>query len=279
MALNLDIHSSSSSPSSSLAVDDLEIITALRYDRTLSQSSANESCDPTDSLACQLYMLPRHNYRMLAAAREFGWPSTSQKPIHGLEGEIRTHLESTYGPGTPPDPLKIRAALSSTGNLNITSTHVAAVLPVSLFPKSLSDVISFDSPATFHIFIATIPITPSPFTRHKTTSRAQYDNARVMSLTKQSEGESASLLIELLLYNGMGEIMEGSITTPYFSRDGQWITPSAECGGNLGTTRQYALDNGLCTEGIVERSSVLVGEKIVLSNGVKGFGWGIIGQT
>ena len=262
---------------SALPAGAFEIITALRYDELLSQSILNTSCNATDPLSSRLYMLPRHKYRMLAATKDFQWSDALRRTIHDLEDQIRIHLESTYN-GKPTEPLKVRAALSSIGILNITSTKVPSVPPFCLFPKSLLDVISFDSPATFHILISMVPITPTLFTKHKTTSRAQYDDARsqVTPLIKQSEGKSTSLPIEVLLCNNAGVIMEGSITTPYFNRDGYWITPSAECGGNLGTTRQYALDNGLCREGIVERSTVKVGEMVVLSNGVRGFGWGII---
>ena len=70
--------------------------------------------------------------------------------------------------------------------------------------------------------------------------------------------------------------MEGTITTPYLLRAGEWITPSAQCGGNLGTTRRYALEAGLCKESIVMRESVQAGEKVVLSNGVRGYGWGYV---
>ncbi len=76
--------------------------------------------------------------------------------------------------------------------------------------------------------------------------------------------------------NRNGEIMEGSITTPYFLRAREWITPSAQCGGNLGTTRRYALEAGLCKESIIMRESIQAGEKVVLSNGVRGFGWGYV---
>lgn len=44
----------------------------------------------------------------------------------------------------------------------------------------------------------------------------------------------------------------------------------------MGTTRRYALEQGLCEEGIVMKDSIKVGEKVVLSNGVRGFGWGIV---
>lgn len=70
--------------------------------------------------------------------------------------------------------------------------------------------------------------------------------------------------------------MEGTLTTPYFFRDGRWITPAEECGGNRGTTRRWALDAGLCEEGVLRRESVREGEVVWLSNGVRGFGWGVV---
>jgi len=81
---------------------------------------------------------------------------------------------------------------------------------------------------------------------------------------------------EVLLFNYGDEIMEGSICTPYFFRGGHWITPNVSCGGNVGTTRRYALEQGLCEDGIIMKDSVKVGEMVVLSNGVRGFGWGIV---
>lgn len=91
--------------------------------------------------------------------------------------------------------------------------------------------------------------------------------------------------------------MEGSICTVYFHRpqleahyvdsddDGsaeeeeggpEWVTPELRCGGNSGTTRMYALQSGFCCEGVVRREDVRVGEKVVLSNGFKGFVGGIV---
>lgn len=68
--------------------------------------------------------------------------------------------------------------------------------------------------------------------------------------------------------------MEGSITTPYFLRGERWVTPIASQGGNLGTTRRWALETGLCVEAHVARTSVHLGEVVWLSNGVRGWGWG-----
>ena len=96
-----------------------------------------------------------------------------------------------------------------------------------------------------------------------------YDSAR-KSLTGASQAE------EVLLQNNDGEVMEGSISTPYFWRDGRWITPAGKCGGNIGTTRRWALEKGIAVEGIIKMSQVKLGEVLVLSNGVHGFSLGII---
>ncbi len=73
-----------------------------------------------------------------------------------------------------------------------------------------------------------------------------------------------------------GEIMEGSITTPYFSREEGWVTPSESCGGHLGVTRRWALMRSLVKEDIILANDLKAGEIVVLSNGVRGFGWGKI---
>ena len=70
--------------------------------------------------------------------------------------------------------------------------------------------------------------------------------------------------------------MEGCITTPYFKRGLDWITPQASCGGNLGTTRRWAVERGLCKCEVVQIGSVKDGEMIVLSNGARGFQSGFV---
>ena len=69
-------------------------------------------------------------------------------------------------------------------------------------------------------------------------------------------------------------IMEGSITTVYFRRGDKWITPSA--GGLPGVTRRWAQLQGWCELGTVKVETVKIGEVVLLSNGVMGFGWGRI---
>lgn len=160
--------------------------------------------------------------------------------------------------------------MSSGGILSVTSNPTPTLRLPSLFPSTLSQTGS-DKPS-FAIFISPSRISPSLFTTHKTSCRPQYDATR--SLFPSSSGDG--LPVEVLLVNLQGEIMEGSITTPYFYREGAWVTPAEACGGNMGTTRRWALENRLCKDGIVNVENVVVGEKVVLSNGVRGWGWGLI---
>ena len=166
--------------------------------------------------------------------------------------------------------------LSSSGNIDVISTPTPDVTLATLFPLDFNDL--FTNLPTFDVFVSPIPTTPSLFTSHKTTNRAQYDQVRslIPVTSKYSNGQRSTRFAEILLINRDGEIMEGSITTPYFLRAGEWITPSAQCGGSLGTTRRYALEAGLCKESIVMKESVQAGEKVVLSNGVRGYGWGYV---
>lgn len=143
------------------------------------------------------------------------------------------------------------------------------------FPISLSQPPSLSQfPARWHVHLSLQSVAPTPYTKHKTNLRTPYDLAR-SRLPASAPGSQPVLLTgEALLINEAGEIMEGSITTPYFFREGRWITPAARCGGNLGTTRRWALDRGICVEGVVRGEGIRDGEEIWVSNGVRGFGWG-----
>jgi len=84
---------------------------------------------------------------------------------------------------------------------------------------------------------------------------------------------------EVLLFNESGLITEGSLLTPYFYRNGGWVTPAVEgddVGGQRGTSRRWALESGMAVEGTVDVRTLRVGERVWLSNGVRGFGWGKI---
>ena len=106
----------------------------------------------------------------------------------------------------------------------------------------------------------------SPYTMYKTTSRDMYVSARErVGILGMGERK------EVLVVNEEGEVMEGSSTSPFFWREGRWVTPGLECGGQNGTTRRWALERGFCVEGVVRVGELVDGEECWISNGVRGF--------
>lgn len=153
------------------------------------------------------------------------------------------------------------------------------------FENQLGDYISHSSSRshqistlqpTYEIFIDTGVTIQTPHTSFKTTHRPHYTASRDRGIPNPDD-----LMHEVLLWNDSGLITEGSLTTPYFYRKGKWITPAVELehhGGQQGTTRRWALERRLCEEGIIEKKSIRDGERVWLSNGVRGFGWGRVGK-
>ena len=149
----------------------------------------------------------------------------------------------------------------------VTMTLAPEITESRMFPRSLS-MSSSISTLCWRIYLSPIAINTDLHTKHKTTLRAPYDRARSIFLS----ADAFSLVnTEVLIQNEECEIMEGSLTTPYFYRTGNWITPAEDCGGNIGTTRRWALEQGICVEGIVKVQDLIDGEMIWLSNGVRGW--------
>jgi hypothetical protein len=163
------------------------------------------------------------------------------------------------------------------GNLNITSKLTPPLPLFKLFPPhDLSQLLLTDNLPSWRIFVSSQRITPNQFTTHKTTNRAVYDDVRAAAALPNPPMEGRRIESEVLLVNIHHQVMEGSITTPYFWRGKRWVTPPAAHGGNVGTTRRWALENGLCVEEEVPVDRLVPGECIWLSNGVRGWGWGYL---
>ncbi|MCJ1273898.1 hypothetical protein MMC21_001691 [Puttea exsequens] len=259
-------------------MSNFDITTAIRSDGVLLRLEDPSSYQKNAGVR-QFYMLDKHQYRMLAALTAFEWPQLLSDKISVLEQYLARHLEIEYGSSHYKSPLKIRVALSSNGEVAVTSSAVPELRSDSLFPHSLFDLTppsSLNVPATYQVFVSSMVTQPDQFTVHKTSQRVAYDKVRALLPTDASSPEVEVLLAEILLVNVESEVMEGSITTPYFLRDGRWVTPASRCGGNLGTTRRFALEQALAQEAVITKSSLKLGEEVILSNGVRGFGWGVI---
>jgi 4-amino-4-deoxychorismate lyase len=261
---------------SNISSKDFQILTSVRGDLMLAKCPENNRFSSFPAHCCKYYLLEYHRDRMLAAAHDFGWDLAAQKfagpdGLRCLEILLDDHVRGKWSGESIPTidtPLKLRILLSKAGELTISSAPCEPISPIAAFPLSLSPNLPIDT-CSWRIHLWPVPIKRSLFTKHKTTCRAQYNLVRSHLL-------SHDLGTEILLVNQEGEITEGSITTPYFFRNGHWITPRASCGGNIGTTRRWAIQQGLCIEGVVKIEEVKVGETVWLSNGVRGFGWGVV---
>ncbi|KAL8775022.1 MAG: hypothetical protein Q9209_000501 [Squamulea sp. 1 TL-2023] len=267
----------------------LEVISSIRYDRFLSYSSRNTLISDDGNEPSPFYMLRYHRDRMLAAVDELGW-TEARNVLGGRSGVIRlkqvlqAHLTDSYSSAELSQPLKLRVTINLEGYYSVTSTALPflplSTLSFSHFPPVLSQLPPSIDHATpdrsWRIFISPIPVSPSLFTRHKTSERAVYDKARSLVPATRRRELPDDILGEMLIVNHCGEVMEGSITTPYFWRRGRWVTPPTSAGGHIGTTRRFALETGLCVEETVLEESITGGEAIWLSNGGRGWGWGEI---
>lgn len=158
--------------------------------------------------------------------------------------------------------------------------HPATAWPLRcmFLPTSFNELESLSGSFPWRLVVDSIATAPSQFTTYKTTARDHYDAAR-----KRVGISSPTDPVEALLFNPLGEVMEGSITCVYFRRQphhrqheeeeskAEWITPPLSSGGMISVSRQYALDHGLCVEQIVLVDELVDGERCLISNGVRGF--------
>lgn len=254
------------------------IITSLLYSSNLSSGPANLGVFYVD----QVYLFDSHVERLKASAQAFGWSEAldalfEQDPGIVINHAIQNHISRQYGNNDLGNcSYRVRILVSQTGKVDVESSKTMSTAGPSsyngvFFPSTLSLVHDETvwpmevPPCTIY---ADAELTgPSLFTTHKTTRRNHYDDARARVGISNSPATRA----EVLLVNSEGEIMEASLSTPYFLRGGQWITPRSSCGGNIGTTRRWALKRRLCEEGVVRVTDLRDGEEIWISNGVRGF--------
>ncbi|KAJ5054856.1 uncharacterized protein L3040_001118 [Drepanopeziza brunnea f. sp. 'multigermtubi'] len=285
-----------------MASPDFELFSSLRYDPLLTPLAANtEAWDGEARFSSPFYMLPYHRDRMLQAAEHFGWTKAADT-IRGTDGF--NHLLKTLTASIDtqsPTPARVKARLSHDGAISVeSSTAIPAVTRWNLYPERIphpssdaasqmtrvspstggaltlgdGDAVYGDAPKgpAWEVLPDTVRTAPSPFTSYKTTSRDVYSSARErVGITGMAEKREV-----LIVSEKEGEIMEGSLTSVFFWRDGKWTTPPVSSGGQIGTTRRWALEKGLCVEGIVKVDSLVDGEECWISNGVRGFQYGKI---
>ncbi|KAI1327323.1 aspartic peptidase domain-containing protein [Xylariaceae sp. FL0255] len=264
-------------------MDDLQLFTTVRYDPKLRDVHDNNV--GWHQQASPFYMLDLHRDRMLKAAEHFGWEFAILL-LRGNEGlrTLDTFLDDQVA-RVVSEPHRVKILISRRNIVSVVKAAVEDAHVENLFPSYLpSPFTETEDPASkknvpvrdseFEVLLDTASTTRSSYTHFKTTYRPMYDEARrrmSIGLTDKKE--------VLLINSQDGSVMEGSITTPYFWRNGRWVTPpipadfdpTSGSGGNYGTTRRWALERNLAVEEVVPADSLVNGEECWLSNGVKGF--------
>ncbi|KAI0838663.1 aminotransferase [Hypoxylon sp. FL0890] len=269
-------------------MDDFRIFTSIRYDpRLLKVPSLGFTNVGWNQDPSPFYMLDFHRDRMLRAAVHWGW-TAAIAAISGEQGlkTLQRFLENITSE-IDSIPHRVMITLASDGSLGhqispLPKTHLNNLFPEYLpSPSHEGSVHARESKVPskdpkYNILLDIQKTTKSEFTHYKTTHRDMYNDARKRAEIYPGDKK------EVLLVNEDGKIMEGSISTPYFWRDGQWVTPpvpkefaaSQGSGGNDGTTRRWALERNLVVEQDVPSDSLLNGERCWISNGLRGFIFG-----
>jgi len=252
---------------------EFELFTSLRWDPCLFTAQWNTwPLNPPSAFL----LLPFHLDRLTEAARRFKWPAAVEAlgdEPQALES-LRTVCQNCVDGGDGSQrPLRIRVTLSQAGDVKARAFPTVPLDHDLLYPSTFKpdDCSSFNFPSRqLRVYIDTEPTPTSLYTSYKTTARGHYDAARTRLGISAAEPE------EVLLFNGGGDVMEGSVRNVAFWRDGRWVTPGLESGCLAGTVRRWLLEQGRAIEGNIRREDVSVGEWVLLCNGVEGCLLGVI---
>lgn len=217
-------------------------------------------------------------------------------------------LSTLYPPSLDPPNPKTKPHPANTFTPSPLTGGALTLGPTDSLPAATST--PPPSPPQWTLKLDTTPTPSSPFTVLKTTQREMYDSSRSRALP---ENPAAPAYREVMLFNEVNELTEGTISSLYLYRGGRWVTPpvgvpsgeftsrtlkepngdegelrkpfagrwghsvrSAKvgAGGQRGTSRRWALGKGYCMEEPVGVDTVRVGEGVWVSSGVRGFGYG-----
>ncbi|KPM43089.1 hypothetical protein AK830_g3459 [Neonectria ditissima] len=232
--------------------DEFSLFTSLRHDPRLREvprkgltgvgwNFENES---------SLYMLDFHRDRMLKAAAHWKW----QPAVDVLDGgdglqNLSRLIQDVVGPCLT-NPLRLRIVVSREGEIKVQKFDTSELPLENLLPTRLpppgSSLVQGDPKREyqFTLLVDRAETSRSEYTHYKTTKRAMYDSAR-----ERAKISPIDLKEALVINRDDGSVMEGTITTPYFWRNDQWVTPpvatkfswDSGSGGQDGTSRRWAL--------------------------------------
>jgi 4-amino-4-deoxychorismate lyase len=242
--------------------DEPYVFSTVRWDPNLVHVAENTkaSCNRP----CPFYMLEHHWTRLQVAKWSVSLERSSPAELfHTLQSAVQ-HWHAKH-PNERPEALRVKHRVFS-GGRSYTDILPAPRLPMeTLFPTTFGTP-PYDQEPEWLIFLDNEPTEATAVTMYKTSDRACYERARRLAGIKTFYEKK-----EVMLYNTDDDILDGSISTPYFWRKGRWVTPPSWSGGQQGTTRRWALMKGLAVEEAVRKDDVKDGEIVWLSNGSRGF--------
>lgn len=183
-------------------------------------------------------LLDRHLNRLAESAAYFCYPYDD----NAVRGALDAAIQGRGG------AWRVRLTLDAHGHAVVETRPLEALGKNGVLRFALSD--------------RTVDV-DSPFTYHKTTRRAFYDDARAAVDT----GLDAD---EVLFFNVHGELTEGSYTNVFVEKDGKLLTPPVSSGLLAGTLRQALLDSGRASESRLTAEDLNAPNRVYLGNSVRG---------
>ncbi|KAK4241008.1 aspartic peptidase domain-containing protein [Achaetomium macrosporum] len=238
--------------------DDFQLFSSLRYDPALLQVPASNLSHAGWNWdnSSPFYMLDYHRDRMLLAATHWGW-NAAVEVLQGSAGlkRLADFIMSSIG-DNQQSAIRVRVTITREGELSVTSGPVPETPLANLFPEQLplpegtdNNGLSGHIPTKTPEYQVLVDDLGAAWTKHshfKTTKRAVYDVARQRAQISLHDKKEV-----LIINEADGTVMEGSATTPYFWREGKWVTPAVSMkqdlekgiGGQNGTSRRWALES------------------------------------
>lgn len=228
------------------------IFTTMRFDPAL-RTTIDTNLDPDGfnaRIQSPFYLLPYHQDRLLKAATHFGW-APAIKDLTGRLGLLYVAERAFKFLQNPHhSPVRLRLTIGPDGIFHYEKFDIPDLPLPNLLPTTLPAPGATPGPEEpvelppYTLVVDDARATRSEFTYFKTAKREFYTAAREKAGIKPGDSK------EVLIIGDDNFVMEASITTPYFWRDGKWVTPpvakqfSAEAeatGGHDGVSRRYAL--------------------------------------
>jgi len=182
-------------------------------------------------------LLDRHLARIASSAAYFGFACSTDGMAEALSAAVQAAARA----------MRVRLLVSEDGAVRVESSPLAP------------------APDVMRVGIAAAPIDPADvFLFHKTTSRAQYERARL-------EAVGGAGLDDVVLWNPMGDVTESTIANIVVEVEGQRVTPPVTCGLLAGTFREELMATRQVIEGPVSLSQLRSAPRFWLVNSVRGW--------